>query len=653
MCGVAGIWRFNGKVNNDEIRSFTDSMRHRGPDGAGYELLENDSLALGHRRLSILDLSDAGRQPMSYANSRYWLTFNGEIYNFIEIRKELVSKGYSFVSDTDSEVILAAYIAWGQDCFKKFNGMWAIGIWDAEEKQLLLCRDRFGVKPLHYCFIQNELFAFASETIAFKYLPGHRRAYNEHNLLTAMHAHNVLEPAGETIYKNVYQLLPGSLMLIKQDKIVLQKNWWHMLDNLPHVPKNFDGQKEQFLELLADACKLRLRSDVSVASALSGGVDSTAVYCMLAHVMKNNGDARVAKDWQKAFSIAFPGSDVDERKYIESVLKQTNGNGIIVEPADDNLVNEVEQSTRQSDFISGTPLSCLTYVYKAMHEHGIVVSMDGHGVDEYLYGYPSSVYAALVNAYVNNDMAYASTLEGTLRDMSFGDRGEKQVASAKQRAVKIAAVQNKPVNKARQVIKSILRPGAANRRPYGIDTFAATDLYNNKVVNGSLFPAVNSVYGYTKNTGEQQLLEEFHYIDLPYNLRDFDRGAMQHQVEIRMPFMDYRLVSYTMALPQTSKLNGGYTKYILRESMKGIMPEDIRTRKLKIGLGAPLADWFNGPLNGYLADLAASQKLADASFLNGALVKDLVHHHSKHKTWNDANTQAIWPVINYLLLSEN
>ncbi len=651
MCGIAGIWRFKKKVEQDEIKSFTDSMTHRGPDGAGYEIFESDNLALGHRRLSILDLTLAGKQPMSYADQRYWLTFNGEIYNFIEVKNTLIEKGYQFISETDSEVVLASYIEWGLKCFEKFNGMWAIAIWDSQQKELILCRDRFGVKPLHFAFIPNELFAFASETIAFKYLKDFKRTYHHKNLVRAMHAHNVLEPAGQTIYQNVFQLLPGNFMRVKGNKIVEQGAWWKTLEHLPLVPKNFEEQKEEFLHLLSDACKIRLRSDVSIASALSGGVDSTAVYCMLTHVMKSNGDARVAKDWQKAFSIAFPGSDVDERKYIESVLKQTNGKGIIIEPTNENIIQELEKSTAQSDFISGTPLSSLTYVYKAMHENGIVVSMDGHGVDEYLYGYHSSVESALTNAYTNNDKEYAQVLERTLQDMCFENQGQRYIDRARVYSHQITEQRNGGMNKIKHLIKRVVRKNQEQSH-YLIPKLKGSNFFTNEIIDQETFHDVYSVYGKNTNLGEQLLLEEFHYKDLPYNLRDFDRGAMQHQIEIRMPFLDYRLVTYAMALPQKSKLNNGFTKYILRESLKGIMPEDIRTRKLKIGLGAPLADWFNGPLNDYILDLSNSRKLKESGFLNGDFVKKQVQENCTKKSWNDHTARSMWPIINYLLLNE-
>ena len=435
MCGITGILRFTNFVSEQEIKDFTDSLKHRGPDGAGYKVFETGYIALGHRRLSILDLSDAGHQPMSYGNGRYWITFNGEIYNFIEVRKDLEKLGHKFKSDSDTEVVLAAYVQWGKSCFRRFNGMWAIGIYDSHEQELMLCRDRFGVKPLHYTLVEGELFAFASETVAFRYLKNFNRRFDHDNLLRAMHRHNVLEPAGETIYKGIKQLLPGSMLIIRKNGNLVTERWWQTFHNLPSIPDNFEDQKEMFLEIFADACRLRLRSDVPVASALSGGIDSTAVYSMLSHVMKSSPCTRVPENWQRTFSIVFPGSEVDERAYIESVLLQAKVNGIIVSADDSGIVSELEQSTEMADFISGTPLPCLTYVYKAMHANGIVVSIDGHGVDEYLYGYRSSVIAALTEAFINGNKKRAAEIEQTLIDMSFPGRGKYFVEKARTHAI--------------------------------------------------------------------------------------------------------------------------------------------------------------------------------------------------------------------------
>jgi asparagine synthase (glutamine-hydrolysing) len=386
-----------------------------------------------------------------------------------------------------------------------------------------------------------------------------------------------------------------------------------------------------------------------VASALSGGVDSTAVYCMLSHLMKKSSDhSRVPSDWQKAFSITFPGSQVDESKYIQSVLSQTKGQGIMTAAKNDDLVSELIQSTSMGDFISGTPLPCLTYVYKAMHQHKIVVSMDGHGADEYLYGYSTSVMKALAQAYFSGNNKYASTLENTLQEMNFGERGKSLIASAKSQAEKLKGKNNQGGIKS--ALKSLF---GQSSNSYQLPSCDKDDFFSKEISATINCSDVGDYYRKNENAGEQQLLEEFHYIDLPYNLRDFDRGAMQHRIEIRMPFMDYRLVTFAMSLPQESKLNHGFTKYILRESMKGIMPEDIRTRKLKIGLGAPLADWFNGPLNNFLLQLAEGKKLKETSFLNKNNISETINNNCRNKSWNDNNALAVWPVINYLLLEEN
>ena len=227
MCGISGIYNLNNNpVYLETLKRFTDSMVHRGPDGAGYELFDNNTLGLGQRRLSILDLSEAGKQPMSYADGRYWMTYNGEIFNFIEVREELQQLGHAFKSDTDTEVILAAYAQWGKACLDKFNGMWAFVIWDSQEKTLFLARDRFGIKPLYYVHQPSKFFAFASETRAFKFLEGFKREVDEELLKINLQDSYALEGLGYTPFKNIVQLLPGHCMVIRKGNEPKQKRWW-------------------------------------------------------------------------------------------------------------------------------------------------------------------------------------------------------------------------------------------------------------------------------------------------------------------------------------------------------------------------------------------------------------------------------------------
>ena len=207
MCGIAGIWQLNNEpLAEQKLQRFTNTLEHRGPDGFGFYIDKKSCLGLGHRRLSILDLSEAGKQPMSFADARYWISYNGEIFNFIELKSELKSKGYAFKTETDTEVILAAYHYWGTDALPRFNGMWAMAIWDTYEQKLFLARDRFGIKPLYYLYIPDSLFAFASETIAFKNLEGYQRTFDEKNVGLQLEDSTALEGIGYTIFQNIFQL---------------------------------------------------------------------------------------------------------------------------------------------------------------------------------------------------------------------------------------------------------------------------------------------------------------------------------------------------------------------------------------------------------------------------------------------------------------
>lgn len=247
MCGIAGIWQFNNnQLGIDKLKRFTDAMRHRGPDGADYKIFDNANLGLGHRRLSILDLSEAGKQPMSYADGRYWITYNGEVFNFLELKSELMSLGFKFMTSTDTEIILAAYQMWGSDCQLRFNGMWAFAIWDQKEKSLFLSRDRFGIKPLYY-LNTKDIFAFASETYAFKYLEGYNRRINPNTFKTNISNYEALEGYGYSIFEDIYQVLPGHSIEYKLGSEIKQKQWWNTNKNKVSVSSSYDVQKKSSL----------------------------------------------------------------------------------------------------------------------------------------------------------------------------------------------------------------------------------------------------------------------------------------------------------------------------------------------------------------------------------------------------------------------
>ncbi|MFN8229549.1 MAG: asparagine synthase (glutamine-hydrolyzing) [Bacteroidia bacterium] len=634
MCSIAGIYNLNeSSIDLENLKKFTNSMQHRGPDGAGYELYNNNCLGFGHRRLSILDLSEAGKQPFSYLN-RYHITYNGEVYNFIEIRNELKTKGYSFKTETDTEVILAAYHEYGKDCLLKFNGMWAFAIWDELKNELFLARDRFGVKPLHYSYKKNNLFAFASETIAFKYINGFNRKFNQHNLAIALQNPSIIEAKGQTIFEEINQLLPGHTLTLSNNKELKIERWWNTADHLIEVSKNYNEQVQQFKSIFFDACKLRMRSDVSIASALSGGIDSSSVYCTLQQFKTNSSDiSRLPNDWQKAFVATFPGTTMDERDYAEQVIKHTNGKAVFIQPDYSNLVSEITKTTILLDAIISNPIIAITDIYKAMRNQGITVSLDGHGADEYAFGYNSYALQNYYEALKNNNKAKAIEMIKILSGLSKNYNTDNLIK------------QFDNYNSLKSKLKRTIKNTFLNK--------PETDIkQNNSWFNETYIKENLNFYTNPFNGVSKTLFDDFHYYSLPINLRDFDRAAMQNSVEIRMPFMDYRLVQFMFSLPEESKLGGGYTKRIIRDAMKNILPDEIRTRTLKIGIGSPIVEWIKEPLKEFVNDQLHSQKMENLTFLNSKQIQNDINKLYKNNTWNVNNASETWSIVNALLINE-
>lgn len=652
MCGIAGIWNLNGtEPDKNDLVSFTETLNHRGPDGDGYYIDKEAGLGLGHKRLSILDLSENGRQPMSFSDERYWITYNGELFNFIELREELISKGYSFKSESDTEVILAAYHVWGKDCLLKFNGMWAFAIWDKKERKIFLARDHFGIKPLFFTHIPGKQFAFASEAVAFKKLKGFQREADASNVSRVLNDPFSLEGIGHTIYKNIYQLLPGHYLSFQKNDTLQQKRWWNTLDHLVDVPASYDQQVEQFRSLFRDACKIRLRSDVPVATALSGGVDSSAVYCMLHHLMKEDkGKERMAKDWQKAFVACFPGASNDERAFAEEVIASTKGSAVFIQPAQDKLIERIVDSTQRFDDIYSTPLSVVTDIYGAMRNKGIKVSMDGHGVDEMLFGYPHTLIKAFrlsekQSNGISNEILeiYLSLLPPDKRENAKAEL--LNAPSAPDRSLLQSAYDIFFPAALKTIYRKVAAKPISEKSPDWLAVKSLGDLPNlsDRPLPGSELNGIDAL-----------LYNEFHVTTLPAILRNFDRASMQSSVEIRMPFMDHRLVSYVFSLPLQSRIGDGFTKRILRDSMKGLMPENIRTRKAKIGLNAPMPEWFSGTMKEYISDEIGSQNFVNSGIWNADVITKFVREKNKNNSWSWNDCHRFWLVLNaHILLNSN
>lgn len=618
MCGIAGIYNLDGsaiEINN--LKRFTDAMLHRGPDASGYELFENSTLGLGQRRLSILDLSDSGKQPMTYANERYWIAYNGEIFNFEELKLELSAKGHVFKTETDTEMILAAYSEWGRECLNRFNGMWAIAIWDSSEKELFLSRDRFGIKPLYFLNQSGKRFAFASETRAFKFLDNFTRHINNDRLQLNMEDPYALEGLGYTIFEGIYQLLPGHCMAIKPGAAVKQERWWNIFDNITSIKGNIKEQSEQFYEIFRDACKIRLISDVPVGTALSGGLDSTAVYSTVYDILHKDKPGRVNKDAQRAFTAIFPGLPQNESEYAAKAAAFTGGPIQYIEDKEDEIASRIEYETELCDFINTSPITSISSVYKGMRKEGIIVSLDGHGVDEMMFGYRDMVYSLYNNALKEGNLKDINEYKRILSDLYHLDLRDSVKNKLELEANTIQKSSSSMVQKLKKLVKG--------------------NEFNNEYRPHNFESLSDKPYDFSGLPLEKRMLynETFQHT-LPALLRNFDRAGMINSVEIRMPFMDWRLVSFIFSLPTESKIGGGFTKRIVRDAMQGRMEESLRTRTYKVGIGSPVEYWFNGKLKEWVLDTLKDNHLKNEAELS--LKKD--------GKWSALIVRNLWQSIN-------
>lgn len=614
MCGITGFWNLDGRpVNREELIRFTNQLAHRGPDGWDVYTDESASLGLGHRRLAIIDLN-TGDQPMSYLNGRYWIVFNGEIYNFVELKKELESLGYVFKTDSDTEVILAAYDKWGEDFQFKLNGMWACAIWDSRERKLFLSRDRFGVKPMIYLF-DGRRFAFASEMKAFLALDNFRAEYNPTVLANSLEDATHVEGAEDCLFQGLKRLLGGHCLTLDADGRMNIRRWWNTLDHLPNVPQRYEDQVAQYRELFLDACRIRMRSDVPIGTALSGGLDSSSVLSSMSRIRKS-GDAtmRLAHEWQKAFIGTWPGKIIDERHYADEVVKKTGVTPIYCEMNAGMYLEHFDEILYQFEELSDIHLGPW-FVHKMQRQNGVVVTIDGHGGDEALGGYTWHVFAAMRDA---TPMRYAE-LALIRNSMSLTHGLDTYIHAIKNRLAGKQSASNR-------TSWLVARPGPFSTPGMEQDAprLAGRD---------ELF---------------KSLYADFHFTHLPMNLRDFDRLSMAHGVEVRSPFMDWRLATFAFAIPSAHKIGGGYTKRILRDSMKGILPETIRTRTKKLGFPNLDEGWNSPRAHQFIKDAVSSADFKSSPFWDGRRVSSDLESAFQtgdknciHKAWRLVQAQSL------------
>jgi len=623
MCGITGFWSFREPITElSALENFTDSLAHRGPDSRGSILFPEANLYLGHRRLSILDLSRHGHQPMTSADRRYVISFNGEIYNFIEIREELKSLGYTFSGDSDSEVLLNAFSAWGKECVQKFNGMWAFAIWDRNLRRLYLCRDRFGVKPLHYIH-KGSWFAFASELKAFLYLPQYQLHFRKDVISRSICSGNYVEATPDTILQSVERLAPGTWLEIRKNEPQPRiERWWNTLDSLPVIDSQTQHCEwvERFSELFEDACALRMRSDVPIGTALSGGLDSSSVYAML----QRNGAKhciRAPENWHNAFVATYPGTSQDETQYAERLLSHFAAKASFEE------MNGPRCLSQLNDFIYSVEevypfRGSISLLYQSMRQSGVKISIDGHGGDELLAGYHHYPLVAMLDrAHGANGMPGIGSLKSLYNNLT----GKSQ---------------NESVQNIRMLLNAYRPDDRFNFGMHYLKTEASAAIFPSYIQNKNELKHRSHLF--------RSLYFDFHYALLPTILRMFDRLSMAHGVEIRSPFLDYRLVTLAFALPDELKLSGGYTKQILRKSMTAHLPDSICWRKDKIGFLGPFRSWLKDGFESLMMDEAHSSSFLDSDIWDGP--KILKRMELARKLEQPGVFEFFWPVVQAHLL---
>lgn len=566
MCGIAGI-----VSENPNARYWVEKMlaiqAHRGPDGSGFwssEAHENTGVVLGHRRLSILDLSDAGAQPMADASGQLVLTFNGEIYNFVELKSELKGHGVVFRSHTDTEVLLEAYKVWGTACLGRLNGMFAFAIYDRTRGILFCARDRYGEKPFLYYHNDRE-FAFASEYKALLQHPEIPLVVDEERLIAASYRISYgLDSCRETVFPAVKQLLPSEAMELHLDT-GRQRIWryWQIEPGSQREVADEQAIFTEFRELLTDSVRLRMRSDVPVGSCLSGGMDSSAIVSIARSL--------VGKDHEyHTFTGSFPGTAADELIYAQQMAEYAGVASHVVEPTVDRFMAELPTFVWHNELPVGSSSQAAQWcVFALAKEHGITVLLDGQGADEGLGG-----YAGYFKSYVQ-----------ALIESGDVDRMERELPLIKER-YPLALV---PPSR-----------GLRDRLPLGLRHWLSASL---NIGTSRLFGLRSDVARRVSDEAELCRKPGFNALasTLEQNsfgrylttlLRYGDRNSMAHSLEVRLPFCDHRIAEFVHRLPPHLLMGDGQNKRLLREAMRGHMPERIRTRWTKQGFVPPQALWF-------------------------------------------------------------
>lgn len=569
MCGIAGILKSKGNVSLSSLSLLSNALIHRGPDGEGVWINSKQSVGFVHRRLSIIDLSNNARQPMHSFDDRYVITFNGEIYNYIELKNLLQNKGYKFKTNSDTEVLLNLYHCFGYDCLKMLDGMFAFAIWDNLEEYLFIARDRFGEKPLYYTF-QNGTIYFASEIKALFSIniPKESNDNAWYSFIAHGNIHDSDHPTA-TFYKNIFQIRNATYIVVDNTCSKVKEVQYWSLDSIPPNTKiTFTQAVDQFKEIFSESILLRLRSDVPIGSSLSGGLDSSSIVLTANKYIAPN-------DVQSTFSARFENFALDEGVYIDYVTSSVNN------------IKKYEVFPNASEFLSDFDSLCYYQdepftsasvyaqyaVMKLAKQNNITVLLDGQGADEQFGGYLHYYQYQLNNLFLNNKYSDFVKEKNKYNSLHFGKD--------------------------------------AFALPKRILLWKIMKLFNSKSV-----PYTKNLKDVLKQDTQNGLLQSL--------LRYCDRNSMAFSREVRLPFLSYKLAEFIASLPIEFLLHEGWTKLILRKAEEEIVPSQIIWRRDKIGYEPPQDLWVKD-LNSYISSFKLNKNIED--YTNGNPVSNVTNWH--------------------------
>lgn len=611
MCGIVGIIRFDEKpIKKTELQTMMQVIKHRGPDDEGVFI--DGHVGLGHVRLSILDLSSAGKQPMTDPTGRYTIIQNGESYNYIELREELKALGYKFTTQTDTEVLLNGYIAWGENVLDRLNGMFALAIYDKQEQTLFIARDRFGVKPLYYHVGDGQLI-FASEIPAIlKALPGKPKA-NENAIFDYL-VFNRTDQTEDTFFAEIFKLQHGSSFTLDlkqsytKETLPIRK-WYNLVEHVQQVKaesgKWKGREREHYMDLFKKAIELRLRADVPWGVCLSGGIDSSAITATIIRELKE-------PDVHSFSAVYGKDSKADESKFIDE-FKGIVPNMHYIHPDAETLFAHIDDYVRIQGEPTPTTSPYALYCILTEASKYVKVILDGQGSDEAIAGYeyiPGLYYKSLFTHFkwcrLAKEIVQYAKLHKSWRHVKY---------------MTFFMLPSKMRTKVRVAQRGYINPEFVTKHK---DSVIADKLYG-------------------ANTMEEMLIAHFEY-KLEHLNKWGDRDTMAFGVEGRSPFLDKDLVEYSIALKDELKIKGGYTKFILREVMKGIMPEKVRLRVDKKGFSVPQDEWFRTEqFQGLVRETLQSESFAKRGYFKP---EEAMKLYQRHLNGEINISKDIWKWIN-------